>query len=113
MWSLKLRTRSKLEYTARYILKCFEHINRRTCRPCEFGQNHSQFRSELKDAHKLLYVGTTRAINNLYLYSTKRNYSNRIRNVVCVLAPYKGCLDINGDANFCGNLWVNARCNDS
>lgn len=93
-------------------LSNFEHINKKTCWPCNCGQNHGNFHPDLKDAHKLLYVGTTRAISNLYLYSTKRSYKDTSRNVVCVLAPYKGCLDINGDANFCGGLWVNARCSD-
>jgi superfamily I DNA/RNA helicase len=84
-------------------LSCFEHIHHTTCIPCSWGRNKNSVEDSLDDAAKTLYVGTSRAQNELFLYSTSRSARGTSRKVLCLLKPYVDFLDISGKAVFCGD----------
>ena len=84
-------------------LSCFEHIHRDVCWDCGWGKNIKSFPVQLDDAHKTLYVGATRAQEDLYLYSTQKTSQDKIRKIVCLLSPYRDYLEIQGSLQFCGN----------
>jgi len=84
-------------------LSCFEHIHHTACYPCSWGRNKNSVKDPLDDAAKTLYVGTSRAQNELFLYSTSRNARGKLRKVLCLLKSYKAFLDISGEAAFCGD----------
>lgn len=83
-------------------LSCFEHIYSKVCIDCNWGKNTQGNRMPVDDSCKTLYVGSTRAQEKLYLYSTQRSNRDKERKIVCILAPYKDYLEIQGVAHFCG-----------
>ena len=92
-------------------LSNFEHIHSDECWLCKFGENFSHVKETIMDAQKTLYVGATRAQDELYLYSTRKNHKYKRRKIVGLLAPYLNCLDTQGNVDFCGPpSWINQRC---
>jgi superfamily I DNA/RNA helicase len=84
-------------------LSCFEQIYSQVCMACNWGRNIRNILTPLDDAHKTLYVGSTRPQEKLYLYSTQKTNQGKMRKVVCLLTPYKDYLEIQGSPQFCGN----------
>ncbi len=84
-------------------LSCFEHIHSSICYDqCSFGKNKLSLRDAIDDSAKTLYVGISRAQDELYLYSTEKNEYGKKRKIICILAPYSAFFDITGNAQFCG-----------
>jgi DNA helicase-2/ATP-dependent DNA helicase PcrA len=84
-------------------LSCFEHIHYDVCWSCGWGKNIKSFPVQLDDSHNTLYVGATRAQEDLYLYSTQKTSRGKIRKIVCLLSSYRDYLNIQGSPQYCGN----------
>ncbi len=82
-------------------LSNYDHIHNSVCYPCSFGKNRALFGEQLSNSAKTLYVGVSRAQNELFLYSTQYTSNNKRRKIICLLSPYKDFLDISGSAQFC------------
>jgi DNA helicase-2/ATP-dependent DNA helicase PcrA len=83
-------------------LSCFDHIFYKVCLECNWGNNIKSVSEPLSDAQKTLYVGSTRAQEVLYLYSAQKSDKDKLRKVVCLLAPYKDFFDVTGNVLYCG-----------
>jgi len=83
-------------------LSNFEHIHSSICYPCNWGKNIKSASAGLGDAAKTLYVGISRAQDELFLYSTLQSANGKKRQVICLLAPYKDFFDVSGAAVYCG-----------
>ena len=80
----------------------YGHIHNSTCTPCNFGKNIHLAKDQLEEGRKTLYVGASRAQDELYLYATK-SFSGRQRLPMCILAKYESCLDNKSRIKFCGH----------
>ncbi len=79
----------------------YEHIHSSICFKCSFGKNFDSIKGLLKEPYSTLYVGITRAQEELYLYAVKRNSNNKNRTPICLLSYFRDYINIPQSVTFC------------
>jgi superfamily I DNA/RNA helicase len=83
----------------------FGHIHRSICYPCHFGDNLHTYQPQLnQDALNMLYVGVTRAQNDLFLYAVKNAANGKSRSPICLLQNVQSFLNMSDQVDFCGQM---------
>jgi len=80
----------------------YGHIHHTVCYPCCFGRNLNEFQDQLHNALNMLYVGVTRAQDDLFLYAVKNAANGKQRSPICLLQPVQNYLNLPGQVRFCG-----------
>lgn len=80
----------------------YGHIHSTVCYPCCFGRNLNNFQIQLHDTLNMLYVGVTRAQDDLFLYAVKKAANGKHRLPICLLQPVQNFLNLPDQVRFCG-----------
>jgi superfamily I DNA/RNA helicase len=87
----------------------YEHIHSNICYPCNGGKEFSKFITALKEPFSTLYVGASRAQEELFLYGVRKNRKNKNRNLICLLSYLRDVINVPQDIPICGQAYRSPR----
>jgi DNA helicase-2/ATP-dependent DNA helicase PcrA len=70
-------------------LENYTILHASTCFPCYFGRNRLHHEKSISEAERLLYVGVTRSVEDISLYSVQTASNGRQRKVSCLVHQIK------------------------
>ena len=81
----------------------YGHIHSSICYPCYFGKNLQSYQHQLnQEPATTLYVGVSRAQDELFLYAVQNAANGKKRSPICLLANIQSHLNISTQVRFCG-----------
>lgn len=80
----------------------YEHIHSSICYPCNGGKEFRKLIGALKEPYSTLYVGISRAQDELFLYAVRRNSRGKSRTPICLLSYLQNVINIPQNIAFCG-----------
>lgn len=83
----------------------YEHIHYSICYPCNFGKDFRKFINALKEPYSTLYVGVSRAQEELFLYAVRKNLKNKNRNLICLLSYLRDVINVPQNIAICGQAY--------
>lgn len=85
-------------------LENYSILHSSTCYPCSFGRNRANHEKSIAEAERLLYVGVTRSVKDISLYSIQRTSNDKQRKVSCLLHLLKDHIETDADLtqHICG-----------
>lgn len=87
----------------------YEHIHSNICYPCNGGKEFKKFITALKEPFSTLYVGASRAQEELFLYAVRKNRNNKNRNLICLLSYLRDVINVPQDIPICGQAYRSPR----